>query len=224
MLECENKIENVPAVSVPTDVGAVDDVSITANPKDDTTTTGTATATTAASGSTAATDAAATTAPPHHYTLFVGDLSIFCGEDDLREAFVRFGDVLEAKIIRCEETKKNLSYGFVKFSDREAAATAIDSLNGTLLCGRPLRIGWATRRSRHEYDAPPAAPQRNHGERSSVHVSYSSEQTDDLVTEQDLRRVFSNFGEVVDVTVKKFEINEVSYANINVLKGTASFQ
>jgi heterogeneous nuclear ribonucleoprotein A1/A3 len=74
-----------------------------------------------------------------HYTLFVGDLSIFCTEEDIRELFSTYGELLEVKIIRCEETKKNLSYGFVKYADTEAAVKAIDELNGTMLCGRPMR-------------------------------------------------------------------------------------
>ena len=73
------------------------------------------------------------------FTLFVGDLSIFCTETDLREAFSAFGELSEVKIIRCEETKKNLSYGFVKFAETESAVKAIDELNGSMLCGRPLR-------------------------------------------------------------------------------------
>lgn len=73
-------------------------------------------------------------------TLFVGDLSIFCTEDDLRELFEKFGELSEVKIIRCEETKKNLSYGFVKYVETEAAVKANEELNGTMLCGRPLRF------------------------------------------------------------------------------------
>jgi len=73
------------------------------------------------------------------YTLFVGDLSIFCTEEDLREAFEEYGELSEVKIIRCEETKKNLSYGFVKYVETEAAVRAIEELNGSMLCGRPLR-------------------------------------------------------------------------------------
>jgi RNA recognition motif-containing protein len=76
----------------------------------------------------------------NNYTLFVGDLSIFCTEDDVREAFATYGEPLEVKIIRCEETKKNLSYGFVKFATSEAAMNAIEALNGTMLCGRPMRF------------------------------------------------------------------------------------
>jgi cold-inducible RNA-binding protein len=73
------------------------------------------------------------------FTLFVGDLSIFCTEEDLHGAFEEFGDLLEVKIIRCEETKKNLSYGFIKFASNEGALRALDCRSGCPLCGRPLR-------------------------------------------------------------------------------------
>lgn len=74
------------------------------------------------------------------YTLFVGDLSIFCTEEDLKELFEQYGELAEVKIIRCEETKKNLSYGFVKYVETDAAVKANEELNGTMLCGRPLRF------------------------------------------------------------------------------------
>jgi RNA recognition motif-containing protein len=71
--------------------------------------------------------------------LFVGDLSIFCSESDLSNAFSLYGTILDTKIMRCEETKKNLCYGFVKFNSTPIAAKAMQEMNGKLLCGRPLR-------------------------------------------------------------------------------------
>jgi RNA recognition motif-containing protein len=72
-------------------------------------------------------------------TVFVGDLSIFVTEGDLVLAFQPFGSIVDAKVMRCEETHKNLSYGFVKFSESAAAVAAMEDLNGKLLCGRPMR-------------------------------------------------------------------------------------
>ena len=60
-------------------------------------------------------------------------------EGDLLLAFQPFGTVVDVKVMRCEETQKNLSYGFVKFADAESAAAAMEALNGKLLCGRPMR-------------------------------------------------------------------------------------
>lgn len=72
-------------------------------------------------------------------SLFVGDLSIFCSEQDLEKAFSPFGTLLEIKIMRSEETSRNLSYGFIKFAAPNSAKMAMDQLNGVMLCGRQMR-------------------------------------------------------------------------------------
>lgn len=72
-------------------------------------------------------------------SLFVGDLSIFCSEAEIESAFSAFGDILEIKIMRSEETSRNLSYGFIKFVSSSSAKKAMSEMNGVLLCGRPLR-------------------------------------------------------------------------------------
>jgi RNA recognition motif-containing protein len=76
---------------------------------------------------------------PPTTTVFVGDLSIFVSESDLLAAFQAFGTIFDVKVMRCEETRKNLSYGFVKFADALSAAAAMEALHGQLLCGRPMR-------------------------------------------------------------------------------------
>ena len=72
-------------------------------------------------------------------SLFVGDLSIFCTEKDLVNTFSTFGSIVDVKVMRCEETHKNLCYGFVKFSATNVAIKAMQEMNGKLLHGRPLR-------------------------------------------------------------------------------------
>ncbi len=72
-------------------------------------------------------------------TLFLGDLSAFCNEEDVHAIFSPFGEVVEIKIMRSEETLRNLSYGFIKFSNPADAKKAMNALDGTLFCGRHLR-------------------------------------------------------------------------------------
>lgn len=72
-------------------------------------------------------------------TLFVGDLAMFCKESDLLHMFSPFGEVAEIKIMKSEETNRNLSYGFVRFINADNAKEAMTALDGKLLCGRPLR-------------------------------------------------------------------------------------
>jgi RNA recognition motif-containing protein len=137
-------------------------------------------------------------------SLFVGDLSIFCTEADMQRAFEPFGEIVEVKVMRCDETHKNLCYGFVKYASIENAQTAMDSLKSALLCGRPMRISWASHKARgHDQSS-----EIQFMSTSSVHISYSANQIEVLITEEILREVFGKYGPIHDITIKKFEVDQ----------------
>jgi len=137
-------------------------------------------------------------------SLFVGDLAIFCTEMDLERAFSVYGQILEIKIMRSEESYRNLSYGFIKFALFECAREAMLALDGVILCGRPMRVRWATFKNKlNSKDMKPDGL-----ETSPVHVSFLSYQILRLVTEQTLRALFGRYGEVVDVSIKKSVIDK----------------
>lgn len=77
--------------------------------------------------------------PAGKTTLFLGDLSAFVTESDIHSMFGQFGEILEIKIMRSEETMRNLSYGFIKFANPLHAKKAMNALDGVLFCGRHLR-------------------------------------------------------------------------------------
>lgn len=76
---------------------------------------------------------------PGRFALFLGDLSIFCVEDDIEEAFRSFGSILEIRIQRSRDTSRTLSYGFIEFSSAASAVAAMNGMNGVVLKGRPIR-------------------------------------------------------------------------------------
>lgn len=76
---------------------------------------------------------------PNTFGLFLGDLSLFCTEDDLRVAFQPFGNLVEVRIKRSKENKKNLSYGFVEYSSPVEAIRAMQVMDGKIFCGRALK-------------------------------------------------------------------------------------
>lgn len=76
---------------------------------------------------------------PVLFCLFLGDLSVFCSETDISEAFQKFGEIAGVRIIRNRNTKKNLSYGFIEFTNVSAAIQAMNEMNGKILCGRSIR-------------------------------------------------------------------------------------
>ncbi len=71
--------------------------------------------------------------------LFVGDLSYFCGEEQLYDLFGQFGGILDVRIKRSDAKGKTLMYGFVKMESLKSALLAAKELNGTLFMGRALR-------------------------------------------------------------------------------------
>lgn len=78
--------------------------------------------------------------------IYVGNLSFDASEDDVRNAFAPFGSVESIKLITDRETGRPRGFGFVTMPDSSEANAAIESLSGTELLGRELRIREATPR------------------------------------------------------------------------------
>jgi hypothetical protein len=75
--------------------------------------------------------------------LFVGGLSWNTDDNGLRTAFGRFGTVVDAKVITDRETGRSRGFGFVTFSEGEAADEAIRAMDGAELDGRAVRVNEA---------------------------------------------------------------------------------
>ena len=80
--------------------------------------------------------------------IFVGGLSWDTNDQGLSEAFSRFGDIEEAKVITDRETGRSRGFGFVTFDSEEAVQKAVSEMNGTELDGRTLKVDVAAERSR----------------------------------------------------------------------------
>lgn len=95
---------------------------------------------------------ATSTAPQHERDsimskkLFVGGLSWGTTDDGLREAFSKFGDIEEAKVITDRETGRSRGFGFVTFIESEAAEEARSEMDGTQLEGRYIKVDEAHER------------------------------------------------------------------------------
>ena len=79
--------------------------------------------------------------------LYVGGLSWDTDENGLKEVFAPFGDIEEAIIIKDRETDRSRGFGFVSFTESEAASKAIEKINGTELDGRVLTVNEARDRN-----------------------------------------------------------------------------
>jgi cold-inducible RNA-binding protein len=78
--------------------------------------------------------------------LFVGGLSWGTSSDDLRQAFAKFGVVLEAVIVNDRSTGRSRGFGFVTFEKAPDAMEAVKAMNGAELDGRILKVNQADSR------------------------------------------------------------------------------
>jgi RNA recognition motif-containing protein len=75
--------------------------------------------------------------------LYVGSLPYSTTEEDLRELFTPFGQVVTARIIADKFTGQSKGFGFVEMETTESAQKAIDEMNGAELGGRTLIVNLA---------------------------------------------------------------------------------
>jgi len=73
--------------------------------------------------------------------LFAGNLTFGLEETELRAAFAVYGEVIEARIIYRDGISRG--FGFVEMGSEDDAAKAMTALDGKILAGQTLKVGWA---------------------------------------------------------------------------------
>lgn len=79
--------------------------------------------------------------------IYVGNLPFSASEDDLKQAFGKYGTVGEVNLIRDQFSGRLRGFGFVEMSDSTQASAAIEALNGTDLGGRAITVNEARPRT-----------------------------------------------------------------------------
>ena len=75
--------------------------------------------------------------------LYVGNLPFSATEDELRDKFGEFGNVMSAVIINDRETGRSRGFGFIEYANQEEGQAAIDALHDQDFGGRPLVVNEA---------------------------------------------------------------------------------
>jgi RNA recognition motif-containing protein len=79
--------------------------------------------------------------------IYVGNLQWKTTEDDLKELFSNYGNVISSTIITDRDTNRSRGFAFVEMENDEDADKAINELNNRELGGRNLRISEAIKKS-----------------------------------------------------------------------------
>jgi RNA recognition motif-containing protein len=78
--------------------------------------------------------------------LYVGNLPFTAQEEDIRNLFATYGEVLSVALINDRETGRPRGFGFVEMNET-GARSAMEALDGKDFQGRNLRINEAQERS-----------------------------------------------------------------------------
>jgi RNA recognition motif-containing protein len=71
--------------------------------------------------------------------IYVSNLGFNVSDEDLKQLFTGYGEVISAKVITDRMTRQSRGFGFVEMSDDAAAKLAIGELDGTMAGGRPIK-------------------------------------------------------------------------------------
>jgi len=78
--------------------------------------------------------------------IFVKNLQENIDNKQLYDTFSLFGNILSCKVVCDKETGLSKGYGYVHYETNEAAANAIEKLDGMLIDGKEVQVGMFVRR------------------------------------------------------------------------------
>ena len=82
--------------------------------------------------------------------LYVGNLSFNTEEENLKEAFQKFGNVTSCKLITDRDSGRSKGFGFVEMDTDQEAQDAINGLDGSDLNGRNMKVNEAKPQEKRE--------------------------------------------------------------------------
>lgn len=152
---------------------------------------------------------------PDH-SIFVGDLAPDVTDYILQETFrLRYPSVRGAKVVMDVISQRSKGYGFVRFGDESEKTRAMTEMNGVYCSSRPMRISTATPRkamagmqqvtpkdaylSPAENTSPFSSQNWNDNDPNNTTIFVGG--LDPSATEDDLRRVFGYYGELIYVKI-----------------------
>ena len=78
--------------------------------------------------------------------LFVGSIPFRANEDDLKQLFSEFGEVVSVNIVRHSDSGRSKGFAFVEMDTENSANNAIEALNDSEFGGRAIKVSVARSR------------------------------------------------------------------------------
>ncbi len=78
--------------------------------------------------------------------IYVGQLPYSVTEEELREMFIQYGEVLSLNLIMDKYSGQSKGFGFIEMPNNAEADQAIKGLNKTMVKGREIKVNQAEER------------------------------------------------------------------------------
>lgn len=140
----------------------------------------------------------------NEYTnIFVKNLDKSVTEDQLREMFVKFGEIQSCVIMK-DEKDGSKGFGFINFTDHEAAIAAVDEMNNKEVEGKKLYVGRAQKKNERQATLKEKF-EKLKIERATKYqgVNVYVKNLDESIDEDQLKQEFAKFGEIQSCVVMR---------------------
>ena len=143
--------------------------------------------------------------------VYVKNINSEVTDAEFRELFEKFGDVTSSSLARDNETGKSRGFGFVNFTTHEAAAKAVDDLNGKDFHGQELYVGRAQKKHEREEELRRSYEAARLEKASKYQgVNLYIKNLDDDVDDDKLRQMFAEYGPITSAKVMRDSVAESS--------------
>ncbi|GJD06576.1 Glycine-rich RNA-binding protein RZ1A [Galdieria sulphuraria] len=82
--------------------------------------------------------------------VFVGGLPWSISEEDLKQVFSKYGEVVDARVVIDRETGRSRGFGFISYAESSSVDECIAALDGQDLQGRTIRVNKAMTREQRD--------------------------------------------------------------------------
>jgi polyadenylate-binding protein len=133
--------------------------------------------------------------------VFVKNLPTSMDEDGLKKLCEDFG-VVSSHVIMKDDNNTSKGFGFVNFETPEAAAAAVDGLNGKEVGGNTLYAGRAQKKTeRRQLLETEHMSRRRELEAKTQGVNLYVKNLDESIDDEELRKAFADFGNITSAKV-----------------------
>ena len=140
--------------------------------------------------------------PPNAYEeLFVRNIGFNTTQEELADAFAKYGDVEESKIVMDKQTGKSKGFGFLKFYEKKSAVAAMNDADNIVVGGRNLQIRYS-----NDKEGQMKGGNKNNNSAKKGPVSEFGIFVGNMsyqCNENDLIKFFKDCGKVLDVRIAK---------------------